>query len=98
MWQRRGGAVTGVSLQVTLITTPSGAEAHPLVPDLPVSIMASPTSEDPGSSITTATTTTAEGGDAAAGTGPGTGLEPGTRLRPGPELGAVNILPNDQCH
>uniref|UniRef100_UPI0037E976E6 host cell factor 1b n=1 Tax=Semicossyphus pulcher TaxID=241346 RepID=UPI0037E976E6 len=52
--------------QVTLITTPSGAEAQPLVQDLPVSIMASPTSEDPGSTTsTTATTTTArgEGGD-----------------------------------
>ncbi|XP_074537433.1 host cell factor 1b isoform X2 [Halichoeres trimaculatus] len=42
--------------QVTLITTPSGAES--LVQDLPVSIMASPTSEEPGS--TTNTTTTAE--------------------------------------
>ncbi|XP_028309467.1 host cell factor 1-like [Gouania willdenowi] len=46
--------------QVTLITTPSGAEAQPLVQDLPVSIMASPTSEEPVS--TTSTTTTAEGG------------------------------------
>ncbi|XP_036960577.1 host cell factor 1-like [Acanthopagrus latus] len=35
--------------QVTLITTPSGAEAQPLVQDLPVTIMASPTSEEPGS-------------------------------------------------
>ncbi|XP_075882915.1 host cell factor 1b [Nelusetta ayraudi] len=48
--------------QVTLITTPSGAEAQPLVQDLPVSIMASPTSEDPGS--TTSTTTTTAGGEA----------------------------------
>lgn len=47
--------------QVTLITTPSGAEAQPLVQDLPVSIMASPTSEDPGSTTSTVTTTTAEG-------------------------------------
>ncbi|AWP09909.1 putative host cell factor 1-like [Scophthalmus maximus] len=38
---------------VTLITTPSGAEAQPLVQDLPVSIMASPTSEEPGSTSTT---------------------------------------------
>lgn len=54
-------------LQVTLITTPSGAEAQPLVQDLPVSIMASPTSEEPGST----TITTAEGdvGDTAVGTG-----------------------------
>ncbi|XP_029975058.1 LOW QUALITY PROTEIN: host cell factor 1-like [Salarias fasciatus] len=53
--------------QVTLITTPSGAEAQPLVQDLPVSFMASPTSEDPGGTTSTATTTTAEGdgGDAA---------------------------------
>ena len=41
-------------LQVTLITTPSGAEAQPLVQDLPVSIMASPTSEEPGSGTSTA--------------------------------------------
>ncbi|XP_076860117.1 host cell factor 1b [Brachyhypopomus gauderio] len=34
--------------QVTLISTPSGAEAHP-VQDLPVSILASPTSEQPSS-------------------------------------------------
>ncbi|XP_069572656.1 host cell factor 1-like isoform X2 [Brachyistius frenatus] len=47
--------------QVTLITTPSGAEAQPLVQDLPVSIMASPTSEEPGSTTSTTTTTTAEG-------------------------------------
>ncbi|XP_062248187.1 host cell factor 1b isoform X2 [Platichthys flesus] len=44
-----------VPTQVTLITTPSGAEAQPLVQDLPVSIMASPTSEEPGSGISTAT-------------------------------------------
>ncbi|XP_041655235.1 host cell factor 1b isoform X2 [Cheilinus undulatus] len=53
--------------QVTLITTPSGAES--LVQDLPVSIMASPTSEEPGSTTSTTTTTTStaggEGGDAA---------------------------------
>lgn len=48
--------------QVTLITTPSGAEAQPLVQDLPVSIMASPTSEEPGCTTTSSTvTTTAEG-------------------------------------
>ncbi|XP_056239811.1 host cell factor 1b isoform X1 [Seriola aureovittata] len=52
--------------QVTLITTPSGAEAQPLVQDLlvqdlPVSIMASPTSEEPGSTTSTTTTTTVEG-------------------------------------
>ncbi|XP_051914648.1 host cell factor 1b [Hippocampus zosterae] len=35
--------------QVTLIMTPSGAEAQPLVQDLPVSFMASPTSEEAGS-------------------------------------------------
>ncbi|KAM9855603.1 host cell factor 1b [Aulostomus maculatus] len=46
--------------QVTLITTPSGAEAQPLVQDLPVSIMASPTSEEPGSTTSTLTTTTAK--------------------------------------
>ncbi|XP_031148961.1 host cell factor 1-like isoform X2 [Sander lucioperca] len=49
--------------QVTLITTPSGAEAQPLVQDLPVTFMASPTSEEPGSS-TTATTTAAAAGEA----------------------------------
>ncbi|XP_029993907.1 host cell factor 1-like isoform X3 [Sphaeramia orbicularis] len=56
--------------QVTLITTPSGAEAQPLVQDLPVSIMASPTSEDPGSTTSTTVTTTAVGetGDGAAST------------------------------
>uniref|UniRef100_A0A8D0H827 Host cell factor C1 n=1 Tax=Sphenodon punctatus TaxID=8508 RepID=A0A8D0H827_SPHPU len=42
--------------QVTLITTPSGVEAQP-VHDLPVSILASPTSEQP-----TATVTIAESG------------------------------------
>uniref|UniRef100_A0A8C9X5X1 Host cell factor 1 n=1 Tax=Sander lucioperca TaxID=283035 RepID=A0A8C9X5X1_SANLU len=60
-----------LSVQVTLITTPSGAEAQPLVQDLPVTFMASPTSEEPGSS-TTATTTAAaagEAGDTAAATG-----------------------------
>ncbi|XP_038578550.1 host cell factor 1b isoform X2 [Micropterus salmoides] len=50
--------------QVTLITTPSGAEAQPLVQDLPVSIMASPTSEEPGSTTSTTTTTTTAGGEA----------------------------------
>ncbi|XP_035512747.1 host cell factor 1b, partial [Morone saxatilis] len=50
--------------QVTLITTPSGAEAQPLVQDLPVSIMASPTSEEPGSTTNTTTTTTTAGGEA----------------------------------
>ncbi|XP_073326843.1 host cell factor 1b isoform X2 [Pagrus major] len=64
-------AATGPK-QVTLITTPSGAEAQPLVQDLPVTIMASPTSEEPGStaSTTTSTTTTAgeEAGDNAAAT------------------------------
>lgn len=56
--------------QVTLITTPSGAEAQPLVQDLPVSIMASPTSEDPGSTTNTTTTTTGgEAGETAAATG-----------------------------
>uniref|UniRef100_A0A672PMB9 Host cell factor 1-like n=1 Tax=Sinocyclocheilus grahami TaxID=75366 RepID=A0A672PMB9_SINGR len=43
--------------QVTLITTPSGAEAQP-AQDLPVSIMASPTSEQPS-------TTGADAGDGA---------------------------------
>ncbi|XP_028265421.1 host cell factor 1b isoform X2 [Parambassis ranga] len=52
--------------QVTLITTPSGAETQPLVQDLPVSIMASPTSEEPGSTTSTTTSTTAEGEEAAA--------------------------------
>ncbi|XP_041801023.1 host cell factor 1-like [Chelmon rostratus] len=54
--------------QVTLITTPSGAEAQPLVQDLPVTFMASPTSEEPGSTSSTSTTTTAggESGDSAA--------------------------------
>lgn len=58
-------------VQVTLITTPSGAEPQPLVQDLPVSIMASPTSEEPGSTTSTNTTTTAGGdaGDASAATG-----------------------------
>lgn len=58
-------------VQVTLITTPSGAEPQPLVQDLPVSIMASPTSEEPGSTTSTNTTTTAggEAGDASAATG-----------------------------
>ncbi|XP_047441599.1 host cell factor 1b isoform X2 [Mugil cephalus] len=58
-------AATGPK-QVTLITTPSGAEAQDLVQDLvqdlPVSIMASPTSEEPGSTTTTTSTSTAEGG------------------------------------
>ncbi|XP_008293463.1 host cell factor 1b [Stegastes partitus] len=53
-------ATTGPK-QVTLITTPSGAEAQPLVQDLPASIMASPTSEEPSSTTSTTTTTTAEG-------------------------------------
>ncbi|XP_005748048.1 host cell factor 1b isoform X1 [Pundamilia nyererei] len=53
-------AATGPK-QVTLITTPSGAEAQPVVQDLPVSIMASPTSEEPGSTTITSTTTTAQG-------------------------------------
>ncbi|CAN9515261.1 unnamed protein product [Ophioblennius macclurei] len=59
-------AVSGPK-QVTLITTPSGAEAQPLVQDLPVSFMASPTSEDPGgttSSTTITTTAEGDGGDA----------------------------------
>ncbi|XP_051525584.1 host cell factor 1-like isoform X10 [Myxocyprinus asiaticus] len=43
--------------QVTLITTPSGAEAQP-AQDLPVSILASPTSEQPS-------TTSADAGDGA---------------------------------
>ncbi|TDH11061.1 hypothetical protein EPR50_G00081540 [Perca flavescens] len=54
--------------QVTLITTPSGAEAQPLVQDLPVTFMASPTSEEPASSTTATTaTTTAAAAAAAAG-------------------------------
>lgn len=48
--------------------TPSGAEAQPLVQDLPVSIMASPTSEEPGSTTSTTTATTAGGEAAATGT------------------------------
>uniref|UniRef100_A0A8C4IU23 Host cell factor 1 n=1 Tax=Dicentrarchus labrax TaxID=13489 RepID=A0A8C4IU23_DICLA len=39
---------TAMPTQVTLITTPSGVEAQP-VQDLPVSILASPTSEQPSS-------------------------------------------------
>ncbi|XP_077947763.1 host cell factor 1a isoform X3 [Gasterosteus aculeatus] len=42
-------AVQNQPTQVTLITTPSGVEAQP-VQDLPVSILASPTSEQPSSS------------------------------------------------
>ncbi|XP_062283164.1 host cell factor 1b [Scomber scombrus] len=63
-------SVTAGPKQVTLITTPSGAEAQPLVQDLPVSFMASPTSEEPGSTTSTTTTTTAAGqaGDPAAAT------------------------------
>ncbi|KAM4571253.1 LOW QUALITY PROTEIN: host cell factor 1b [Fundulus diaphanus] len=57
-------ATTSGPRQVTLITTPSGAEPQPLVQDLPVSIMASPTSEEPGGTTGTTTTTNA-GGDAA---------------------------------
>uniref|UniRef100_A0A671XFU1 Fibronectin type-III domain-containing protein n=1 Tax=Sparus aurata TaxID=8175 RepID=A0A671XFU1_SPAAU len=53
------------SRQVTLITTPSGAEAQPLVQDLPVTIMASPTSEEPGST----TAAGEEAGDPAAAAG-----------------------------
>ncbi|KAF1390999.1 hypothetical protein PFLUV_G00063970 [Perca fluviatilis] len=52
--------------QVTLITTPSGAEAQPLVQDLPVTFMASPTSEEPGSSTTATTATTTAAAAAAA--------------------------------
>uniref|UniRef100_A0A7N8YQK3 Host cell factor 1 n=1 Tax=Mastacembelus armatus TaxID=205130 RepID=A0A7N8YQK3_9TELE len=40
--------ITNQPTQVTLITTPSGVEAQP-VQDLPVSILASPTSEQPSS-------------------------------------------------
>ncbi|XP_077368298.1 host cell factor 1b isoform X2 [Festucalex cinctus] len=47
--------------QVTLIMTPSGAEAQPLVQDLPVSIMASPTSEEPGSTTSTLISSGPEG-------------------------------------
>ncbi|XP_035016329.1 host cell factor 1b [Hippoglossus stenolepis] len=47
-------AAAAIPTQVTLITTPSGAEAQSLVQDLPVSIMASPTSEEPGSGTSTA--------------------------------------------
>ncbi|XP_056129897.1 host cell factor 1b [Lampris incognitus] len=47
------------STQVTLITTPSGVEAQPVVQDLPVSIMASPTSEQSGAATTSTVT---EGG------------------------------------
>lgn len=56
---------------MTLITTPSGAEAQPLVQDLPVSIMASPTSEEPGSTSSTTISTTAggEAGDNSSATG-----------------------------
>ncbi|XP_024915340.1 host cell factor 1b isoform X6 [Cynoglossus semilaevis] len=54
-------ATAAVPKQVTLITTPSGAEAQPLVQDLPVSIMASPTSEEPGSTTSTVTVTVADG-------------------------------------
>ncbi|KAL4646273.1 host cell factor 1-like [Arapaima gigas] len=45
-------AITSVNqpTQVTLITTPSGVEAQP-VQDLPVSILASPTSEQPTASV-----------------------------------------------
>ncbi|XP_061603758.1 host cell factor 1-like isoform X2 [Phyllopteryx taeniolatus] len=52
--------------QVTLIMTPSGAEAQPLVQDLPVSIMASPTSEEAGSTTGMLTSSGPEGvnGDA----------------------------------
>ncbi|XP_029911015.1 host cell factor 1b isoform X1 [Myripristis murdjan] len=53
-------AATAAPTQVTLITAPSGVEAQPLAQDLPASIMASPTSEHPGSTLTT-TSTTAEG-------------------------------------
>uniref|UniRef100_A0A673GYD7 Host cell factor 1 n=1 Tax=Sinocyclocheilus rhinocerous TaxID=307959 RepID=A0A673GYD7_9TELE len=49
--------VTAQPTQVTLITTPSGAEAQP-AQDLPVSILASPTSEQPS-------TTGADAGDGA---------------------------------
>ncbi|KAM6982184.1 LOW QUALITY PROTEIN: host cell factor 1b [Tautogolabrus adspersus] len=53
-------ATTAGPKQVTLITTPSGAES--LVQDLPVSIMASPTSEEPGSTTSTTTTTSSTAG------------------------------------
>uniref|UniRef100_A0A8C3CS39 Host cell factor C1 n=1 Tax=Cairina moschata TaxID=8855 RepID=A0A8C3CS39_CAIMO len=52
--------------QVTLITTPSGVEAQP-VHDLPVSILASPTAEQPA-----AAAALTEGGGQAEGTPPGT--------------------------
>uniref|UniRef100_A0AAR2LDT2 Host cell factor 1 n=1 Tax=Pygocentrus nattereri TaxID=42514 RepID=A0AAR2LDT2_PYGNA len=45
--------------QVTLISTPSGVEAQP-VQDLPVSILASPTSEQPSSTGAEASDTTSE--------------------------------------
>ncbi|XP_038154355.1 host cell factor 1b [Cyprinodon tularosa] len=54
-------APTSGPRQVTLITTPSGAEPQPLVQDLPVSIMASPTSEETGNTTGSTTTTNAEG-------------------------------------
>ncbi|XP_046895238.1 host cell factor 1b isoform X1 [Hypomesus transpacificus] len=50
--------------QVTLITTPSGVEAQP-VQDLPVSIMASPTSDQPSAS-------SGSGAEASSGDTPGT--------------------------
>ncbi|CAF93413.1 unnamed protein product, partial [Tetraodon nigroviridis] len=62
---------SALSVQVTLITTPSGAEPQPLVQDLPVSIMASPTSEEPGSTTSTNTNHycgTDEAGDTTAAT------------------------------
>ncbi|XP_057717284.1 host cell factor 1b [Corythoichthys intestinalis] len=46
--------------QVTLIMTPSGAETQSLVQDLPVSIMASPTSEEPGGTTSTLTSSVLE--------------------------------------
>ncbi|KAM7411075.1 hypothetical protein PAMA_021179 [Pampus argenteus] len=62
-------AATAGPKQVTLITTPSGAEAQPLVQDLPVSFMASPTSEEPGSTTSTTITTAAgQTGDPSAAT------------------------------
>ncbi|XP_034027724.1 host cell factor 1-like isoform X2 [Thalassophryne amazonica] len=63
MLSGQGNAATAAQAgpkQVTLITTPSGAEAQPLVQDLPVSFMASPTSEEPESTTGTSTATTAE--------------------------------------
>ncbi|XP_061908620.1 host cell factor 1b [Entelurus aequoreus] len=53
-------AATSGPKQVTLITTPSGAESQPLVQDLPVAIMASPTSEEPGTMTSTLTSSSAE--------------------------------------